>query len=342
MSTSIPSNSTTSGSTHQGWTVFTSQAPTNSQGRAQQLHSQFVPQYAPFSDLPNCPSPPPPEPQARSTSRERGSSRYAPYPHPSPPLSVSVPPSIQHDTRSISPLSPLHQQPHPHIVLPPIGRETGPTSMSGGASYALPPISALEDLRGVDASDSAAVLRRLKGPDQLGDCPRLGTLGGPPARNPGYAASSISSLSWPPPEYHSTQHSLPSIHKLPSDPSMRSHHSLRSYNSRDSFQSGRLSVSVPSDSSCAPSPISPPSPSTPATPLSVASMVSAFGRESMTKDSRQEYHYHHSQHPSSDYSRPSLPIDSRRDSYGGESLSRRSSQSSDMHLDHSRQPHRPW
>ncbi|KAM6489489.1 hypothetical protein JOM56_015046, partial [Amanita muscaria] len=32
--------------------------------------------------------------------------------------------------------------------------------------YALPPISALEDLRGVNAQDSAAVLRRLTADDE--------------------------------------------------------------------------------------------------------------------------------------------------------------------------------
>ncbi|KAK2467240.1 hypothetical protein APHAL10511_000789 [Amanita phalloides] len=66
------------------------------------------------------------------------------------------------------------------ITLPPIRSPGGPLSASaatrgfsplatenGSMSYALPPISALEDLRGVHAQDSAAVLRRLTVDDEF-------------------------------------------------------------------------------------------------------------------------------------------------------------------------------
>ncbi|KAF9072551.1 hypothetical protein BDP27DRAFT_1145724, partial [Rhodocollybia butyracea] len=52
-----------------------------------------------------------------------------------------------------------------NITLPPISPAT--SSRNGnGSSYALPPISALEDLRGININDSAAVLRRLSQDDE--------------------------------------------------------------------------------------------------------------------------------------------------------------------------------
>ncbi|KIK60133.1 hypothetical protein GYMLUDRAFT_118552, partial [Collybiopsis luxurians FD-317 M1] len=53
---------------------------------------------------------------------------------------------------------------HENITLPPISPATSNNRTVGG--YALPPISALEDLRGVDVNDSAAVLRRLSESDE--------------------------------------------------------------------------------------------------------------------------------------------------------------------------------
>lgn len=51
------------------------------------------------------------------------------------------------------------------ITLPPL--KAPPTAQGPSrASYALPPISALEDLRGVHNNDSAAVLRRLRSDDE--------------------------------------------------------------------------------------------------------------------------------------------------------------------------------
>ncbi|KAL0576789.1 hypothetical protein V5O48_005197 [Marasmius crinis-equi] len=325
----------------QGWTVMTSQSPQEAGPGPHQLHPHYSAPYTHFSEHAHSQSSPSVELPGSSTSRERGASRYTPYPsmsNHSPPLSVAKPSSSHPRSIADVPVSPLspHPHSHPEIVLPPIERDPSSISSVGGSSYALPPISALEDLRGIDAHDSAAVLRRLKSPDQPGEHPqRLGTPAMPSrhsAHSPGYSSSS-----WPPPLYHSASVPSPSIHRLPSDPSMRStHHTLRSYESRDSVRS-KLSVSFHSDSSCAPSPVSPPSPSTPATPHSV---ISSITRESFTKDSRQEYHYP-SHHPSSYTPHLQNPSDYRRGSYSSESFSRRSSES-EMQLDTSRQPHRPW
>jgi hypothetical protein len=51
------------------------------------------------------------------------------------------------------------------IVIPPIYPPNSGHHVAGASNYALPPISALEDLRGVNCSDSEAVLRRLREDD---------------------------------------------------------------------------------------------------------------------------------------------------------------------------------
>ena len=68
---------------------------------------------------------------------------------PTPRLGLSL------DTQSLYPSSSLSGQ----IRLPPI---QPPGNMSPRTGYALPPISAMEDLRGTVTQDSAAVLRRLR------------------------------------------------------------------------------------------------------------------------------------------------------------------------------------
>ncbi len=96
--------------------------------------------------------------------------RYTPYPAPASAivaprklstssrgsLSLDIPALSLHDAPRTTP-SPVRRT--VPIQLPPIQQpDTQPV-------YALPPISALEDLRGVDAQDSAAVLRRLQSDD---------------------------------------------------------------------------------------------------------------------------------------------------------------------------------
>ncbi|TEB31587.1 hypothetical protein FA13DRAFT_1732420 [Coprinellus micaceus] len=95
-------------------------------------------------------------------------SRYAPYSSHSSPidrkssvgavsgrggLSLEIPPHVLN--------RPSSSKPPENISLPPI-KQSEDSDRDSGSPYALPPISALEDLRGVDTQDSAAVLRRLR------------------------------------------------------------------------------------------------------------------------------------------------------------------------------------
>lgn len=108
--------------------------------------------------------------------RERSArSRYSPYPPsslPSRKASVATSDSVSLDIPSIS-LQDMHHDsrdnkfPGDQIVLPPIQPLAPPRHIST-TSYALPPISALEDLRGISTHDSAAVLERLKMDDEYG------------------------------------------------------------------------------------------------------------------------------------------------------------------------------
>ncbi|KAK7017337.1 transcriptional repressor XBP1 [Favolaschia claudopus] len=119
------------------------------------------------------------------------------------------------------------------------------------SQYALPPISALEDLRGVDTQDSAAVLRRLQSDsdDDLYSDPYSYSMG--EVQRPGRGRRSLSAPATKKPGFPSM---LPrrSLGQIPS-PHRRMDHP-------------RLSVSVPSDisrdsdSTCDPSPISPATP----------------------------------------------------------------------------------
>ncbi|KAF9230227.1 hypothetical protein BU15DRAFT_83893 [Melanogaster broomeanus] len=105
--------------------------------------------------------------------RERSvRSRYSPYPGPAtaPPRksSASTSESLSLDIPSISLHDPAAHLSRPSsrlpgdlIKLPPIQPLAPPRHVSH-SSYALPPISALEDLRGISSQDSAAVLERLK------------------------------------------------------------------------------------------------------------------------------------------------------------------------------------
>ncbi|KAK0472015.1 hypothetical protein IW261DRAFT_822303 [Armillaria novae-zelandiae] len=87
--------------------------------------------------------------------------RYSPYPPPSTPSSRA-----SHQLVPLDSLTSRNSRPIEHIVLPPIRNDRSASSKHSSPSpYALPPISALEDLRGIDVNDSAAVLRRLRSDD---------------------------------------------------------------------------------------------------------------------------------------------------------------------------------
>jgi hypothetical protein len=122
-------------------------------------------------------------------ARERSSThRYSPYvthsPYPPPPprrlspnqLSLEIP-SLSLRERS-GPSSaggaggsgsggggPSSAVMETRITLPPLQAPSQHSLSSSGSSYALPPISAMEDMRGIHATDSAAVLRRLREDD---------------------------------------------------------------------------------------------------------------------------------------------------------------------------------
>jgi len=244
---SLPNVSATS---HSAWSVVTprtSDGPPDHRLAAfpHSAYTSYPPQYAPFiadghqqqevlrssSDHHSLSSPAP-------IQKDRVyNNRYSPYPNHSPPLA-----SKQPNTLALQiPLTKFdHHSSSTHdIALPPISPAT--SSRNVGSSYALPPISALEDLRGVDVNDSAAVLRRLSQNDDSDAWPTRTDFVKLPS-------------AWP---------TAPSTltHRL-SEPTI-----YRSYSPR-----GRLSISLSSEdsSSSHPSPVSPPSPATPLTPQSLS------------------------------------------------------------------------
>lgn len=118
------------------------------------------------------------QPSPASTSplaRERSlRSRYSPYPSSIVGQRKASTESMSLDIPSISIHDPVsdprsgNRLPGDEIRLPPIQPLAPPRHVSN-TSYALPPISALEDLRGVSSQDSVAVLERLKMDDARAD-----------------------------------------------------------------------------------------------------------------------------------------------------------------------------
>ncbi|KAJ3711306.1 hypothetical protein EV361DRAFT_886721 [Lentinula raphanica] len=257
---SLPNVSTT---TNSAWSVVTphtndGQLEPRSNALPASSYTSYPPQYVPFNAHPESyqqeilPTPdrhslslPPP------AQRDRPYSRYAPYPDhsPSPTSKASttekIPLGLQIPSTTVSAKHESHD-----INLPPISPAAS-NRQGSSAAYALPPISALEDLRGVNVNDSAAVLRRLSQNDESDFWPSRAT------------TSAKSSSSWP--SAHSTF--LPPLAHRLSDPAIK-------YSGISSSSRPRLSVSSSSDESTFsshPSPISPPSPSTPLTPQSLPS-----------------------------------------------------------------------
>ncbi|KAG6888171.1 hypothetical protein C0992_009447 [Termitomyces sp. T32_za158] len=108
---------------------------------------------------------------ASPSSTSRSSVRYSPYNVPYPisrpslegrkDLSLDIPSLSLRD--NVLPPPSCRISPMEHITLPPI--HSPPDLQHSTSPYALPPISAMEDLRGLHVNDSAAVLRRLKADD---------------------------------------------------------------------------------------------------------------------------------------------------------------------------------
>ncbi|KAJ3743902.1 hypothetical protein DFH05DRAFT_1492911 [Lentinula detonsa] len=249
---SLPNVSTT---TNSAWSVVT---PHTSEGsfepRSSALppsaYTSYPPRYVPYSahsegyqqeilptsDRHSLSLPP-------STQRDRAHSRYAPYPDPSPPP-TSKPLNQEKSLALQIPSAEYTKRSSHDITLPPISPAAS-NRYGANSTYALPPISALEDLRGVDVNDSAAVLRRLSQNDEADFWPSRSI------------SAKSSSSSWP----TAPSTFLPPLAHRLSDPAIKYSGSSRQ----------RLSVSSSSDDSFSshPSPISPPSPSTPLTPQSL-------------------------------------------------------------------------
>ncbi|KAJ3854565.1 hypothetical protein EV368DRAFT_80486 [Lentinula lateritia] len=262
---SLPNVSTT---TNSAWSVVTPHTTDASfephpGALPPSAYTSYPPQYIPFnahsedfqqeilptSDRHSLSLPP-------STQRDRAYSRYAPYPDPSPPPTFRLP-ARENPIALHIPSTDFTKHNSHNISLPPISpaasNRNGPSS-----AYALPPISALEDLRGVDVNDSAAVLRRLSQNDEADIWP---------SRSTNSKSSSSPSSSWP-----SSLALLPPLTHRLSDPAIKYSGGILSRQ--------RLSVSSSSEDSFSshPSPISPPSPSTPLTPQSLPSVNSFVGQ----------------------------------------------------------------
>ncbi|KAJ6578117.1 hypothetical protein B0H19DRAFT_575954 [Mycena capillaripes] len=206
--------------------------------------------------------------QHSSMERIRDRYRYTPYPAPAsastmpPPrrlsissrgsasLSLDIPALSVHDGPRTTPSPVRVSEPIQLPAIQPPAKGDGIQSI-----YALPPISALEDLRGVDTQDSAAVLRRLQSDDDAYSEPGHPDEQQRPSRR---------SLSAPAPKKSPQPASLPmhrrSLGQIP----------LAAAGGRlsSSYPKLRVSVPVPSDlsrdgdstSTCDPSPVSPATP----------------------------------------------------------------------------------
>jgi hypothetical protein len=145
------------------WTVMTNnpRAGTPSVSHRSPASSSPSHGYLPHQHLRSerCQLPPPtPGPSAQlheHASPNPAVVRYSPY--------ASYPPRIT-PPNSATDLHPPKPEPE-RITLPPL-RAPPVDQGSTVSAYALPPISALEDLRGIHNNDSAAVLRRLQLDDE--------------------------------------------------------------------------------------------------------------------------------------------------------------------------------
>ncbi|KAG5641626.1 hypothetical protein DXG03_004578 [Asterophora parasitica] len=242
------------------------------QQKQQQQHHSSAPHRG-GHDSPDSPGSP--------ASTSRGAVRYSPYsanaphPHPVRRSSTDARSQLSLDIPSLSLRDSIHHSRHrtqdqdqEMITLPPIQAPADPSQPR--APYALPPISALEDLRGIHANDSAAVLRRLKSDDLHPisdrdvdvDAWRRRSFSSQSHRSAEDARPQTEAASRSYPD-HSYRSSTPSE----SDSEFSSLPRSLPHSHSHSHSRTALSLSVPSDgfSTCDPSPVSP------ATPRSVTS-----------------------------------------------------------------------
>jgi len=245
------------------------------------------------------------------------SSRYSPYIPPAPYPSRLSPsdnsPILVGDGRKGS---------ERHITLPPV---QVPLGIEGSSSYALPPISAMEDLRGIPTYDSAAVLRRLKSDDNdpLAEPNRLADPGFR-IRRRSFSSRSIVLTEQRHASFWSPRHPFD---VSPPDSDVDERHP----------PSSRLSLSVPSNTSADGNSTCDPSPISPATPRSVISVHypgSSLLAHGPSKDCRRVAPEVF--HPSV----PTMTTTTRRRLDSGASATRRHSDTdSDTQTSG---PHRPW
>ncbi|KAG5652754.1 hypothetical protein H0H81_003841 [Sphagnurus paluster] len=262
------------------WTVVTPSDPGHSRqpSSSQYLHTAFYPpnrdvvHYQQQNYQPQAPasySPRSPDSPASPISTSRSSVRYSPYsthaPHPARRLPSEARSNLSLDIPSLS----LRDSNQPssasvqgleHINLPPI--QAPPDGGHSRSPYALPPISAMEDLRGLDANDSAAVLRRLRSDE-------------PPPPEPTHHAEvwrrrSFSSRPHRLPEDMASPHSHPALVRTSRSYPDHLRRSRTPSEGDGDYHRRRvdgLSLSAPSEASydgastCDPSPISPATPS---------------------------------------------------------------------------------
>jgi hypothetical protein len=147
--------------------VSTSYVPTGFHQPMRDTHPKHGYSYPPPLDR-SISSPAPKSPGGSATTSHGNAPRYAPYtahcppPRRRPSDDIRGPLSLDIPSHTLGDYDRAHNLTAPmnHITLPPI-RSTYLANNSQ-SQYALPPITALEDLRGLGTHDSAAVLRRLR------------------------------------------------------------------------------------------------------------------------------------------------------------------------------------
>ncbi|KAF5342209.1 hypothetical protein D9611_001187 [Ephemerocybe angulata] len=319
---------------HSNWTVVTPGGPANI--------GLTVPHQRPsqYSRRPSHPSVGiSPDPSEYSSSPQyshrqidspdyHNPNRYAPYSSHSSPidrkasvggrggLSLEIPPHVLN--------RPSSAKPQENISLPPI-KQPEESERDSGSPYALPPISALEDLRGVDTQDSAAVLRRLRLDD---DYPSS-----LPIQDQHWARRH--SVSAQPHSNRSSDSSRFQPYYTPR--SYQEYTFKRSRSPSESLIEQRRRSDFSQEDSC-----SNPSPISPATPLSSHEHSSFSDLKKLASMTDRRYPFPRISAPASrEWGQPKSDLDNIRDA-SAYRLGPRSPLDADSDSESSSIPHRPW